>query len=54
MLFGSADFSATYVRTGDPSAEEAMATGGWWAQQMAGFRRLFGKSRRQPAANAVS
>jgi len=41
MLFGTADFSRVYVRTGDPSAEEAMATGSWWAQQVAGVRRFW-------------
>ena len=41
MIFGTADFTAAYAKTGDPSAEEAMATGSWMAQQMAGFRRLF-------------
>ncbi len=45
MMFGSADFAREYARTGDPSAEEAMATGSWWEQQAAGFRRLF---RRRP------
>jgi hypothetical protein len=33
-------FSPDYARTGDPTAEEAMATGGYAAQQWAGFRRL--------------
>jgi len=47
MLFGSADFSRAYAVTGDPSAEEAMATGSWAAQQMAGFRRML-RRRRQP------
>jgi len=40
MLFGTADFSRAYVRTGDPSAEEALATGTWLQQQWAGIRRL--------------
>jgi sterol desaturase/sphingolipid hydroxylase (fatty acid hydroxylase superfamily) len=40
MLFGTADFSRAYVRTGDPSGEEALATGTWAEQQMAGLRRL--------------
>lgn len=40
MMFGTADFSRAYVRTGDPSAEEAMHTGNWLQQQMAGLRRL--------------
>nr|WP_294549022.1 sterol desaturase family protein [uncultured Rhodopila sp.] len=40
MLFRTADFSREYVRTGDPSGEEALATGTWAQQQMAGLRRL--------------
>ena len=40
MLFRTADFSRDYVRTGDPSGEEALATGTWVQQQMAGLRRL--------------
>ena len=41
MLFGTADFSLDYVPTGDPTGDEAMATGSWFAQQMAGLRRLW-------------
>jgi sterol desaturase/sphingolipid hydroxylase (fatty acid hydroxylase superfamily) len=40
MLFGTADFTRTYVRTGDPSGDEALATGTWLQQQGAGLRRL--------------
>ena len=40
MLFGTADFSRDYVRTGDPGGEEALATGSWLAQQRAGLRRM--------------
>jgi len=40
MLFGTADFSAEYVKTGDPTAEEALATGSYFAQQWAGARRM--------------
>ncbi len=40
MLFGTADFSPDYARTGDPSAEEALATGSYAAQQWAGLRRM--------------
>jgi sterol desaturase/sphingolipid hydroxylase (fatty acid hydroxylase superfamily) len=40
MLFGTADFAADYVPTGDPSGEEALATGTWLRQQMAGLRRF--------------
>jgi sterol desaturase/sphingolipid hydroxylase (fatty acid hydroxylase superfamily) len=43
MLFGSADFDRAYAVTGDPSAEEAMATGTWLEQQAAGLRRMFRK-----------
>ena len=42
MLLGTADFSAEYAPTGDPSAEEALATGGYVAQQWAGLKRLAG------------
>jgi sterol desaturase/sphingolipid hydroxylase (fatty acid hydroxylase superfamily) len=41
MMFGTADFSADYVQTGDPTAEEALATGSYLAQQWAGIRRMF-------------
>jgi sterol desaturase/sphingolipid hydroxylase (fatty acid hydroxylase superfamily) len=41
MLFGTADFSREYVPTGDPSGEEALATGSWFAQQRAGLRRVW-------------
>jgi sterol desaturase/sphingolipid hydroxylase (fatty acid hydroxylase superfamily) len=40
MIFGTADFARAYAVTGDPSAEEAMATGSWAQQQMAGLRRM--------------
>ncbi len=40
MLFGTADFSRDFVATGDPTAEPALAGGGWGAQQAAGLRRL--------------
>jgi sterol desaturase/sphingolipid hydroxylase (fatty acid hydroxylase superfamily) len=46
MMFGTADFSLAYAETGDPSAEEAMATGSWLQQQMAGLRRMFHRPRR--------
>jgi sterol desaturase/sphingolipid hydroxylase (fatty acid hydroxylase superfamily) len=45
MLFGTADFSRAYAQTGDPSAEEAMVSGSWMQQQVAGFRRLFRRRR---------
>ena len=41
IAFGTADFSADYVPTGDPSGEEALATGSWLAQQRSGLRRLW-------------
>jgi sterol desaturase/sphingolipid hydroxylase (fatty acid hydroxylase superfamily) len=48
MLFGTADFARDYVRTGDPSGEDVLATGTWAQQQWAGLRR-FGRSlRRRP------
>ncbi len=44
MLFGTADFSAEFVQTGDPTAEEEMATGTYFEQQWAGIRRLAGRA----------
>lgn len=41
MLFRTADFSRAYVETGDPSGEEALATGSYLQQQWAGLRRFF-------------
>jgi len=41
MLFGTADFSRDFVPTGDPSGEEALATGTWSQQQSAGLRRFW-------------
>lgn len=41
MLFGTADFSRDYVPTGDPTGDEALATGSWLAQQRSGLRRLW-------------
>lgn len=40
MLFRTADFSREYVRTGDPSGEEALHTGSYLQQQWAGLRRF--------------
>ncbi|MBN9510259.1 MAG: sterol desaturase family protein [Alphaproteobacteria bacterium] len=40
MLFGTADFSRAFVATGDPTAEEALATGTYAAQQWGGLRRM--------------
>ena len=53
MLFRTADFDRAYVRTGDPGAEEALATGTYMQQQMAGLRRMagmVGRTRRRAAA----
>ena len=47
MLFHTADFDRAYVRTGDPGAEEAMATGSWLQQQAAGLRRMRRMLRRR-------
>ena len=40
MLFRTADFTKEYAPTGDPSGEEALATGSYWQQQWAGLRRF--------------
>jgi len=46
-MFGTADFSRkVFPRTGDPTAPEAMATGGWLVQQWAGFKRMIGMRER--------
>ena len=53
MMFGTADFGRAYARTGDPGAPEAMATGSYVEQQMAGFvrmLRLSGLGRRRVVA----
>ena len=50
MVFGTADFSVEYRHTGDPSAEEAMATGTWIQQQAAGFRRMLNKRHKGAVA----
>jgi sterol desaturase/sphingolipid hydroxylase (fatty acid hydroxylase superfamily) len=45
-MFGTADFDCkSYPRTGDPQAPESLATGGWFRQQVDGFREL-GKALR--------
>ena len=51
MLFRTADFDRAYVCTGDPGAEEALATGSYMQQQMAGLRRMrrMINRRRQPS-----
>ena len=50
MLFRTADFSREKVQTGDPAAPEAMVSGGYLAQQVAGVQRLARTARRRPAA----
>jgi len=52
MLFGTADFSPDYVATGDPSGDEALATGSWLAQQWSGLRRLWRTFRVQRRSSA--
>jgi len=52
MLFGTADFSRDYVETGDPTADEALVSGSWLAQQRSGLRRFWralGPQRRSRA-----
>lgn len=53
MIFGTADFSHEFVPTGDPGAPEALATGGWIAQQVVGLRGFFSeltkRAKRGPA-----
>jgi sterol desaturase/sphingolipid hydroxylase (fatty acid hydroxylase superfamily) len=41
MLFRTADFSSDFVETGDPTAEEALATGSYLTQQWVALRRMF-------------
>jgi sterol desaturase/sphingolipid hydroxylase (fatty acid hydroxylase superfamily) len=53
MMFGTADFGREYIRTGDPSADEAMHTGNYLEQQMSGLRR-FGRSFRRRRQRAAS
>ena len=47
IMFGTADFGRVYVRTGDPSGEEALATGTWLQQQAAGLRRMWRMLKRR-------
>jgi len=57
MMLRTADFRHDVVETGDERAPEAMATGGWWAQQKAGlllsWRLLTRRRRRRPAPAEV-
>jgi sterol desaturase/sphingolipid hydroxylase (fatty acid hydroxylase superfamily) len=50
MLFGTADFSREAVETGDPGAPPAMVSGGYFAQQWAGLRRMMRMFRRRSRA----
>jgi sterol desaturase/sphingolipid hydroxylase (fatty acid hydroxylase superfamily) len=51
ILFRTGDFSREFVRTGDPTAEETLATGTYAAQQWVGLRRMVGTLvGRRPAA----
>jgi hypothetical protein len=43
MLFRTADFSSEYLPTGDTRAPEALATGSYLEQQVAGAK-LFAKA----------
>ncbi|MGH7117566.1 MAG: sterol desaturase family protein [Acetobacteraceae bacterium] len=55
MLFGTADFSPEFLPTGDDEAPEALATGGYVAQQWAGVKSLiasFKRARREPASSS--
>ena len=43
-VFGTADFNrASYPATGAPEEPEALATGGWWRQQVVAARRMLGQ-----------
>jgi hypothetical protein len=53
MLFRTADFARDYVQTGDPSAEEALATGTYWQQQTAGLRRFIRAFNRRPVRHGM-
>jgi sterol desaturase/sphingolipid hydroxylase (fatty acid hydroxylase superfamily) len=45
MAFRTADFSNVYLPTGDARAPEALATGGYFAQQLTGARLFFKASK---------
>ena len=53
MLFRTADFTRSYVQTGDPSGEEALATGSYFEQQGAGFRRFLKAVGRRRSSRRV-
>ena len=48
MLFGTADFTPEYLPTGDRHAPEAMASGGYVAQQWSGLVHAKNQLRRRP------
>jgi sterol desaturase/sphingolipid hydroxylase (fatty acid hydroxylase superfamily) len=48
-IFGTADFRRdVYPRTGDPQAPEALATGGWFEQQVVALRWMMAQLRGGP------
>ena len=48
-MFGTADWNRRhYPATGVPGADEAIVSGGFLAQQVAGLRAAFGRRRRVP------
>jgi sterol desaturase/sphingolipid hydroxylase (fatty acid hydroxylase superfamily) len=49
MLFHTADFSDAYLPTGDARAPEAMATGGYLAQQWSGAKMFVNSFVKKPA-----
>ena len=53
ILMGTADFTRDYVPTGDPSGEEALATGSYWQQQSAGLRRFLRTFRTSTPGSAA-
>ena len=56
ILFGTADFAAEYPATGDDAAPEAMASGGYLAQQWGGLVHFWNEMRggRREAAPAAT
>jgi sterol desaturase/sphingolipid hydroxylase (fatty acid hydroxylase superfamily) len=54
ILFRTADFSDEYPATGDRNAPEAMATGGYAAQQWVGLRYFLTQLRRPTRKRAVA
>ncbi len=50
MIFRTADFSNLYLPTGDTKAPEALATGGYFAQQLTGARMFLAALGRKKAA----